>query len=57
MGHRTCSIIQAIALAGCLSVTLQVEGEHMDGMRRAVETVSKTKKPLTAPMTVEALSA
>ena len=45
MGQRICSIIQAVALLGCLTVTMHIEGEHMDGMRRAIETADKTRKP------------
>ena len=57
MGQRICSIIQAVALLGCLTVTMHTEGEHMDGMRRAIETADKTRKPAINSMLAEALNA
>ena len=57
MGQRICSIIQAVALLGCLTVTMHIEGEHMDGMRRAIETADKTRKPAINSMLAEALNA
>ena len=57
MGQKVCSIIQAVALLGCLTVTMHTEGEHMNGMRRAVETADKTRKPTINPALAEALNA
>ena len=57
MGQRICSIIQAVALLGCLTVTMQIEGEHMNGMRRAVEAADKARKPAINPVLAEALNA
>lgn len=40
-------LLHAIALASCLLVTMQIDSETMDGMRRAIETVAQTKKTAT----------
>ena len=38
------TLLHAIALAACLAANMQIAGEHMDGTRRAVETIAKANE-------------